>query len=59
VRLEAIVVIALLGGALVSAPFETLSAVAIVYLLMIPLSVVSYSRVRRRRAASASGAPRR
>jgi len=58
VRLEAIVVIALVGGALVSAPFETLSVVAILYLLSIPLSVLSYARVRRRRAASASGAPR-
>ena len=59
VRLEAIVIIALLGGALVSAPFETLSVVAILYLLMIPLSVLSYARVRRRRAASASAAPSR
>jgi CDP-diacylglycerol--serine O-phosphatidyltransferase len=58
VRLEAIVIIALLGGALVSAPFETLSVVAILYLLMIPLSVLSYARVRRRRAASANAAPR-
>ena len=59
VRLEAIVIIALLGGALVSAPFETLSAVAILYLLMIPLSVLNYAKVRRRRAASATAAPRR
>ncbi len=59
VRFEAIVVIALLGGALASAPFETLSVVALLYLAMIPFSVLSYSRVRRGRAASAgSAAPR-
>ena len=58
VRFEAIVVIALLGGALVSAPFETLSVVAILYMAMIPVSVLSYARVRRRRAASASAGPR-
>lgn len=57
VRFEAIVVIALLGGALVSAPFETLSVVALLYLALIPFSVLSYSRVRRRRAASAPPRP--
>jgi CDP-diacylglycerol--serine O-phosphatidyltransferase len=54
VRFEAIVVIALLGGALITAPFETLSVVAILYIAMIPVSVLAYGRVRRRRAASAS-----
>jgi CDP-diacylglycerol--serine O-phosphatidyltransferase len=59
VRFEAIALIALLGGALVSAPWETLSVVAILYVAMIPFSVLSYSRVRRRRAAAAaSAAPR-
>lgn len=58
VRFEAIVVIALLGGALLTAPFETLSAVAAIYILMIPVSVIAYGRVRRRRAAAA-GAPSR
>jgi len=58
VRLEAILLVALVGGALVSAPWETLSVVAILYVLMIPLSVWSYAKVRRRRAASASAAPR-
>jgi len=57
VRFEAIVVIALLGGALITAPFETLSVLAILYLAMIPVSVWSYARVRRRRAASAQAAP--
>jgi CDP-diacylglycerol--serine O-phosphatidyltransferase len=53
VRLEAIVIIAILGGALFSAPFETLSLAAIVYVALIPFSVMSYARVRRQRAALA------
>ena len=58
VRFEAIAILALLGGALVSAPWETLSVVALLYLALIPFSVASYARVRRRRAASASAARR-
>lgn len=57
VRLEAIVLIALLGAALVSAPWETLSVVALTYLLLIPFSVTSYARVKRRRAAALRAAP--
>lgn len=53
VRLEAIVVIALVGAALVSAPWETLSAAAILYVAMIPFSMASYAKVRRLRAAAA------
>jgi CDP-diacylglycerol--serine O-phosphatidyltransferase len=51
VRLEAIVVIALVGGALFTAPWETLSVAAILYALTIPISVLSYARVKRQRAA--------
>ena len=51
VRLEAIFVIALLAGALFSAPFETLSVVAALYLLSIPFSIASYAKVRKLRAA--------
>ncbi|HWT12375.1 MAG TPA: phosphatidylcholine/phosphatidylserine synthase [Allosphingosinicella sp.] len=57
VRLEAIVVIALVGGALVSAPWETLSASALLYLALIPLSIASYARVRRLRAAAPASPP--
>jgi len=61
VRFEAIVVIAILGGALFSAPFETLSVSALLYLALIPLSVMSYARVKRQRvrlaAAAAPAAP--
>ena len=56
VRLEAIVLIALLGGALVSAPWETLSIVAFIYLALIPFSIASYARVRRQRS-TAGAAP--
>ena len=58
VRFEAIVIIALIGAAIVTAPWETLSVFALLYLLVIPMSVVSYSRVKRRRRAAQSGAPK-
>lgn len=57
VRLEAIVVIALIGGAVVSAPWETLSVVALLYLAMIPLSMTSYARIRRLRAGASPPLP--
>lgn len=56
IRLEAIVIIALLGGALVSATWETLSLAALVYLGLIPFSVMSYAKVRQQRAAPAAPA---
>jgi CDP-diacylglycerol---serine O-phosphatidyltransferase len=57
VRLEAIVIIALIGGALFSAPWETLSAAAILYILVIPFSILSYAKVKRQRARSPSRSP--
>jgi CDP-diacylglycerol--serine O-phosphatidyltransferase len=57
VRFEAIVVIVLIGGALISEPWWTLSFVAIAYLAMIPLSITSYARVRRLRSAASSPSP--
>jgi CDP-diacylglycerol--serine O-phosphatidyltransferase len=56
-RLVAIVIIAVVGAALVSAPWETLSVVALLYVLSIPFSIASYGRVKRRRAAVAVAAP--
>ena len=56
VRLEAIVIIALIGAAVISAPWETLSVIALVYLMMIPFSMMSYARVRRARAAARAAA---
>ncbi|MBB5687332.1 CDP-diacylglycerol--serine O-phosphatidyltransferase [Sphingobium boeckii] len=55
IRLEMIALVALIGGALFSAPWATLSVVCAVYLLMIPFGIRSYARVKRRRAATAAG----
>ncbi|MDT9597693.1 CDP-alcohol phosphatidyltransferase family protein [Sphingosinicella rhizophila] len=57
VRLEAIVVIALMGGALVSAPWHTLTVMSSLYLALIPFSVLSYARVKRLRAVAAGAPP--
>ena len=54
VRLEAIVIIALIGGALVSAPWHTLSVIALIYVAMIPFSMASYAKVRRLRSSAAA-----
>lgn len=56
VRIWAIIVIALLGGALFSAPWPTLSLLAILYAASIPASIYSYGRVKRRRAVGSSRA---
>ena len=50
-RLTALVVIALVGAALFSAPWPTLSAVALLYVASIPFSVLAYARIKRRRKA--------
>lgn len=52
VRLEAIVFIAIVGGALLTAPWETLSVLALLYLAAIPFSILSYARVKRQRVAA-------
>lgn len=54
IRLEAIAGVALLGGALATAPWETLTVVALLYLAMIPFSIRSYAGVRQRRAMAAA-----
>jgi len=55
VRLWVILVVALVGGALVSAPWQTLSVVAILYVLLIPFSIASYGRIKKQRAAAPRG----
>ena len=50
VRLEAILVIVLIGIAMIVAPWATLSAVEIVYLATIPLSIAATWLARRRHA---------
>jgi CDP-diacylglycerol--serine O-phosphatidyltransferase len=59
IRMGALIVIALMGAALISAPWATLSVGVVVYALLMPFSVRSYSRVRQRRAAAAppAGSP--
>lgn len=52
VRLWVIAVIALVGGALFSAPWPTLSIAAMIYAALIPASAYSYRKVRRQRAAA-------
>ena len=49
VRLEAILGGALVGAALFSEPWITLTAICVVYLLMIPFSIRSYGKIRRAR----------
>ena len=54
IRFEALAGVAILFGALFSAPWETLTGVCAVYLALIPFSIRSYGRVRRQRAAAAT-----
>jgi len=55
IRLEAIAVIAILGGALITAPWATLSILCVLYLLALPFSIRSYARVRRQRRTATAG----
>jgi CDP-diacylglycerol---serine O-phosphatidyltransferase len=55
-RLFALAGIALFGAALIVAPWTTLLALSVVYLLMIPVAMLSYTRVKRRRATAPSRA---
>jgi len=55
-RLFALAGIALLGAALIVAPWITLLVVATLYLAMLPFSIASYAKVRRRRAVAAAPA---
>ena len=51
-RMFALAGIALFGAALIVAPWPTLLALALLYLLMIPFALASYARVKRRRASA-------
>ena len=53
-RLFALAGVALLGAALIRAPWITLLVVAALYLAMLPFAFASYQRVKRRRAAAAA-----
>ena len=51
-RMFALAGIALFGAVLLTTPWITLLAVALLYLLMIPVALASYAKVRRRRASA-------
>ena len=51
IRFEAIVIVAILGAALISAPWHTLSVICVAYLSTMPFSIAAYRRVRRLRGA--------
>jgi len=55
-RLFALAGVALFGAALIVAPWQTLFALAVLYLAMIPMGLASYARVKRRRASAAARA---
>jgi CDP-diacylglycerol---serine O-phosphatidyltransferase len=57
IRFGALVIIALIGGALLTAPWPTLSVSAILYAALIPFSIASYAKVKRQRAAVPSPVP--
>jgi CDP-diacylglycerol--serine O-phosphatidyltransferase len=50
IRLEAILLAALLGTGLFSEPWWTLAAISAAYVVMIPFSMLSYAKVKRLRA---------
>lgn len=56
VRFEALVLVVVIFAALVTAPWQTLSAIALTYLATLPFSVAAYARIRRLRAGGGSAA---
>jgi CDP-diacylglycerol--serine O-phosphatidyltransferase len=57
IRFEAIAVVVLLGAALISAPWHTLTFLCAAYLATVPFSIAAYAKVKRQRAASAGLPP--
>ena len=55
VRLEMIALAGLLFAAVVTEPWFTLAGICIVYLALIPVGIVGYSRIKRRRATRGPG----
>ncbi|MDE2436531.1 MAG: phosphatidylcholine/phosphatidylserine synthase [Sphingomonadales bacterium] len=53
-RLEVIALVGLIGAAALTEPWWTLVGICAVYLLLVPLGVIQFARVRRRRAAPAA-----
>src|SRR3546814_8094522 len=53
-RLLALAGVGLLVAALITEPWLTLLGISVVYLALIPFSILAYGRVRRRRATTAA-----
>jgi len=53
-RLFALAGVALFGAALINEPWWTLLGISVVYLALLPMSFISYGRVKQRRAAQAT-----
>ena len=53
IRFEALAIVVIVGAAMVSAPWHTVSALCVAYIVSLPFSMRSYARVRRLRAAPA------
>ena len=56
-RIFAIAAVGLLGAALVTNPWVTLLAISLLYIAMLPLSIASYRKVKRRRASGPEREP--
>jgi CDP-diacylglycerol--serine O-phosphatidyltransferase len=54
IRIEVIALVALVVAALLTEPWLTLIGISVIYLLLIPIGVVSYLRIRRLRAGRAA-----
>ncbi|MBJ6121188.1 CDP-alcohol phosphatidyltransferase family protein [Sphingomonas sp. BT553] len=52
IRFEALAGVVLLGAALVTMPWQTISVISTLYLLTIPFSIASYAKVKRLRATA-------
>ena len=57
IRLEVIALAGLVVAALLTEPWLTLVGICVVYLLLIPVGIVAYGRVKRRRAKTGAAAP--
>ena len=57
IRLELLALLCLVGAAMLTEPWLTLIGICVLYLALLPYSMWSYARVRRRRAAQASQGP--
>jgi CDP-diacylglycerol--serine O-phosphatidyltransferase len=57
IRLQVLLLAALVVAGLVNEPWLTLTGISVIYLLLIPVGLISYARVRRPRAARPKDSP--